>query len=219
MNSPARLAANAQNAQHSTGPRTQEGKDRVRHNATRHGFTSKTLIAKGESQEEHDALKTGFLRDYAPANDVERALVERVAENHWRLQRLYRAEAQFIDAMQNEVCGNLGAMFADASTTARTSLFLRYLNTAERAYNRSLADLKAAQADRAQVEAEQAPKPVSFTEATWLEMMEQTPDGFVSQTAADASMESAATHGKGVPPADSSANTAGTGAAAQQPGQ
>ena len=67
----------------------------MRHNAVRHGLTSKTLIAKGESQEEYEALRTGFLRDYAPANDVERALVERVAENHWRLQRLYRAEAEF----------------------------------------------------------------------------------------------------------------------------
>src|SRR5687768_13151391 len=159
MSSQARQIANAQNAQLSTGPITQEGKDRVRLNATRHGLTSKTLIIQGESEEEFEAMKIGFLRDYAPANDVERAMVERVAENYWRLQRLYRAEAGFFDAMMKETGGDIGAMFANTSATGRTSLFLRYLSTAERAYNRSLADLRTAQAERIAAEEAAAPAP------------------------------------------------------------
>ena len=184
MLSEARKIANAQNAQLSTGPVTQEGKDRVRLNATRHGLTSKTLIIQGESEEEFEALKAGFLRDYAPANDVERAMVERVAENYWRLQRLYRAEAGFFDAMMKETAGDLGEMFANTSATGRTNLFLRYLTSAERAYNRSLADLRTAQAEREAAEEAEAPESVnSFDKNLFAYLDAPMPgaDGFVSQ--------------------------------------
>jgi hypothetical protein len=184
MQSSARQIANAQNAQLSTGPVTQEGKNRIRLNATRHGLTSKTLIIKGESVEEFEAMKTGFLRDYAPANDVERAMAERVAENYWRLQRLYRAEAGFFDAMMNETMGSIGEMFANTSATGRTNLFLRYLTAAERAYNRSLADLRIAQAERKAAEEAEAPESVNSMEKAWLAALEAPipgADGFVSQ--------------------------------------
>src|SRR5262245_46658738 len=42
-----KIAANRRNAQLSTGPRTQAGKDRVRWNALRHGLTAKHLTLSG----------------------------------------------------------------------------------------------------------------------------------------------------------------------------
>src|SRR5260370_465470 len=43
--SPARLAANAANAQHSTGPRTPEGRARSSQHARTHGLTVRAVIA------------------------------------------------------------------------------------------------------------------------------------------------------------------------------
>jgi hypothetical protein len=45
------ILANQQNAQHSTGPRTEAGKRRSRRNAVRHGLTAETLIDTLEDAE------------------------------------------------------------------------------------------------------------------------------------------------------------------------
>ena len=42
---------NQQNAQHSTGPRTEEGKAATRQNAFKHGLASGQIVIPGESQE------------------------------------------------------------------------------------------------------------------------------------------------------------------------
>ena len=54
-----RAARNRRNAQHSTGPRTQAGKDRSRWNSIRHGLLARTLI--GSLDPEGEAVKS-FLR-------------------------------------------------------------------------------------------------------------------------------------------------------------
>ena len=46
-----RIEANRRNAQKSTGPRTTEGKDRVRLNALKHGLTASTAVLPGEDAE------------------------------------------------------------------------------------------------------------------------------------------------------------------------
>ena len=45
------IIANQQNAQHSTGPRTESGKRRSRRNAIRHGLTAETIIDALEDPE------------------------------------------------------------------------------------------------------------------------------------------------------------------------
>jgi hypothetical protein len=50
--SPAQLAANAANAQYSSGPRTPEGKTHSSQNASKHGLTARgVVIAPGEQEE------------------------------------------------------------------------------------------------------------------------------------------------------------------------
>jgi hypothetical protein len=75
-------------------------------------------------------------------------------------------------------------MFANTSATGRTNLFLRYLTAAERAYNRSLADLRTAQAERQAAEEAAAPAPVDDFEKNLLAALAAPmpgADGFVSQ--------------------------------------
>ena len=64
------INANRRNAQKSTGPRTPEGKARVRFNALKHGMLAKSIILPGkenfESREEFDFLLQSLFDDLQP---------------------------------------------------------------------------------------------------------------------------------------------------------
>ena len=46
-----RIEQNRANAQHSTGPKSEEGKTKSSRNATRHGLTGKQVVINGEDQQ------------------------------------------------------------------------------------------------------------------------------------------------------------------------
>ena len=91
-----KLAANQQNARRSTGPRTPEGKARVRHNALKHGLLAKEVIVPLGDEYEKRAAFYRLLADlgqhYAPVGPIEAMLVEMIAVAYWRLRRATRAE-------------------------------------------------------------------------------------------------------------------------------
>ena len=82
------LAANRQNAKKSTGPKTKETKDRVRHNACRHGFTGQVLIMTVEEREAFDVFVAGVMSDFAPVGTYETFLANSIAEDSWRLNQI-----------------------------------------------------------------------------------------------------------------------------------
>jgi hypothetical protein len=81
-----------------TGPRTQQGKERSKHNAVTHGIFSKVVVLKGESQTEFDALLNGLRNDRQPVGPLEELLVEKLATLFWRKRRLLIAEGAEIRA-------------------------------------------------------------------------------------------------------------------------
>ena len=87
MSTTKQIAANRANAQHSTGPQSQEAKAAVRNNATKHGLTSKQLIIPGEDPAAFESLEADLKDSYQPANLHEQILVTQIAENLWRLLR------------------------------------------------------------------------------------------------------------------------------------
>jgi len=97
MSTDAQIKANRKNAKKSTGPKTPEGKAKSAQNATTHGLTASHDVIKGESQEEFDAHKQGFLDVLNPQNAVEDFLADRVASLAWRLKRASRIERQMLD--------------------------------------------------------------------------------------------------------------------------
>src|SRR5262245_133704 len=79
---------NHRNAQHSTGPRTVEGKERSSQNALRHGLRSELPVLPGERAEDWEAHCTGIVQSLAPAGALETELAGRVALCLWRLRRV-----------------------------------------------------------------------------------------------------------------------------------
>src|SRR6185369_573860 len=85
--------ANTQNTRLSTGPRTEEGKQKAAQNSAKHYLTAKQLIGPGEDPADYDELLQGLEQSWSPANTQESLLVEQIAQNAWRLMRVRRMEA------------------------------------------------------------------------------------------------------------------------------
>jgi hypothetical protein len=92
MTSFRQIDANRRNARKSTGPITDEGKQRSRCNAVRHGFTAETVIGALEDAEDYKAFEAAIIADYDAQSAVERELVLRLAGLLWRLRRAITIE-------------------------------------------------------------------------------------------------------------------------------
>jgi hypothetical protein len=126
MSTVAQISANQANAQHSTGPLTEEGKARSARNNFRHGLASGQLIVPGEDPADFEALAQDLFNEHQPATPTEENLVLSMAQHFWLGQRAIR--------LQNEAFGAGGSV-------AQLSLLLRYQTSNQRAYSRCLADL------------------------------------------------------------------------------
>jgi len=87
MTSFRQIEANRRNACKSTGPITEEGKQRSRCNAVRHGLTAETVIGALEDAKDYKAFEAAIIADYDAQSAVERELVLRLASLLWRLRR------------------------------------------------------------------------------------------------------------------------------------
>jgi hypothetical protein len=100
--SDARLAANRANAQHSTGPRTEEGKATVCLNAVKTGLTGRTVLLPFEEAAPYKALMTEYEKALQPVGVEERALVQSLVDCRWRLDRIPGLEMALLTLIRNE---------------------------------------------------------------------------------------------------------------------
>ncbi len=92
MTSEQQKAANRENALHSTGPKTPEGKAVVRLNALRHGLLTRDVVLPGEDADAFEDLWNQVRAELSPVGPIEELLADRVVNAMWRLRRLARAE-------------------------------------------------------------------------------------------------------------------------------
>src|SRR5713101_1941693 len=133
--SPERLAANAANAQHSTGPRTPEGRARSSQNARTHGLTARDVLIAPDEREEFEELLSDYQTDVQPQGAAQQSLFDDLVAAAWDLRRIRR--------MQVRAC-------SDTTRTAEQlekdlDRLVRYKTCIERTFHRSLKELKALQ--------------------------------------------------------------------------
>jgi hypothetical protein len=88
---------NRANAQHSTGPKTDEGKQRSSQNALRHGLTSQIVVMPGEDHDLYEAHKKSFFDEYKPQGATESNLVQSLADISWRQNRIVAIESNLLN--------------------------------------------------------------------------------------------------------------------------
>ena len=171
MATPVQILANRENSLHSTGPVSIAGKAASSRNSFRHGLTSKQIVLPGEDPEEWDALRESLFRLYAPANDIERTLVEEVAAGTWRLARARRHETAIINKLIADKGENPDTAFAELFLEKPKEIerLMRYVTSIERSYYRALNKLEKLQKERQPAKPQPQPQP-------------QPAIGFVSQS-------------------------------------
>ena len=89
--SPKKLAANRANAQHSTGPKTEEGKTKSKFNAVKHGLTARhfpSIIQKDSAEwQQFNELHASMADHFQPVGPIEELLVEKIAIEFLRFGR------------------------------------------------------------------------------------------------------------------------------------
>lgn len=88
------IEANRQNAQLSTGPKTDGGRARTRLNALKHGLTARHLVIFDEHSRDFLALYRGNIDCFRPQGTMEHCLVQEITIAMWGLMRHHRIETQ-----------------------------------------------------------------------------------------------------------------------------
>jgi hypothetical protein len=122
------IHANRENAKHSTGPVTDQGKATSSHNAVKTGLTGQTVLLKTDDVAVYHQHLDRFQKQFSPATDQEKDLVQDLADTEWRLLRITPLESGILALGRRE----LAPLFADESDPAvreallEAKLFLTY---------------------------------------------------------------------------------------------
>jgi hypothetical protein len=116
-----RAERNRRNAQHSTGPRSPEGKRRVSQNATKHGIYAQEIVILGEDIDAYASLVDSLAADIGATGEIEHEIVESMAAGIWRRRRFERIEAELFNAVDPEqvtevLSGESGRRFTKCQT-------------------------------------------------------------------------------------------------------
>ncbi len=138
MASEAQLAANRENAQHSTGPASETGKAASSKNAVRHGLAGHAFVLlEWEHAEDFDRLQQALREEHQPTTPTEQILVEKMAQHYWLSQRAQ--SLQTITMMDRPF---------DEDVQKDLAPYIRYQAHFERLFQRALKDLLTLRAEK-----------------------------------------------------------------------
>jgi hypothetical protein len=139
-----RSEINRANAQHSTGPKTPEGKQRSSQNALRHGLTGQLVVMPDEDLQAYQHHLASFIDEYDPQGSTEDHLVQSLADVSWRLNRIGPLEANLLSICYTPA-GLVDGLFDQAKAMANLSLHSQRL---ARQFERTVAQLRELQSAR-----------------------------------------------------------------------
>ncbi|MDQ2775066.1 MAG: hypothetical protein M3Y57_09135 [Acidobacteriota bacterium] len=170
-----RADINRESSQHSTGPRSPEGKSASSRNSFKHGLYSKALIYPDENPAELDALKADLRAEHQPVNTTEEILVNEMAEQFWRIRRWREREAGLMSYTDPKI--------GVVAVTEMMPIFQRLMSAAERGFHKSLSSLRQLQKDRGFVPHSSKNTAVAGESIEEIEAAVSTDSGFVPQKA------------------------------------
>jgi hypothetical protein len=135
MSSKKKIAANRANAQKSTGPKTQAGKDVSRRNSLVHGLTAEALLLDHEDPAAFQDLRDALHAAYPPTDALDRETVDRLVMTVWRMRRIPAYERSILAWMMHrqhvEHDGPSGEMPTPASAKGVTAIVPNGLSLAK----------------------------------------------------------------------------------------
>ena len=159
MSQEERVAINRANAQHSTGPKTPEGKARSSQNARKHGLTARELVLRPDEREEFEEFLADLTEELQPQGALEQVVFNQLVHAAWNLRRARRVEADQ-PVSKHDPLWDTGPFYTRLG---------RYHAHIERSFYRALKELKALQTNRVlarQAQVPEAPPLVVIAELT-----------------------------------------------------
>jgi hypothetical protein len=141
MATAAQIEANRLNAQHSTGPRTPEGKAISSENARKEGFTATRLVVEEKYKAEFETYYAALVADTHPEGAIEVDIFNRLLNFGWNSRRIILKETQTLEIGEFNL--------SDPAVEHRIALHARYRRDLDRAYYRALKELEHRQTERA----------------------------------------------------------------------
>ena len=145
------IAANRRNAKKSTGPRSVAGKEKVSQNHLVHGLCGKFQVLANEDQAEYNDLFERFMQAEQPADDIERELVAKMARYTWMSERSIRCQSACY-LIQPQTPEQKAADKSGVAVRSDLDVYLRYMTTYDRAYQRAADALAKRRKERLQRE-------------------------------------------------------------------
>jgi hypothetical protein len=187
-----RAAVNNANAQKSTGPRTEAGKQRSKMNAFRHGLTGQTVVLPTEDHSAYERHSQSFLDEYHPQGATETQLAQSLIDTSWRLNRAATIETNLFSLGITEMKDRIRANHPEAEAALAMALAFREHMPAfasissqsqrlARQFERTLALLRQIQAERRASEERQLDKAAKILKMHKDQNLPDEPaeDGFV----------------------------------------
>ena len=143
-----RAAINRENSQRSTGPRSENGRQRSSQNAVKHGLTSRAPVLSSEDADNYQRHCREFRDEYQPQTPTEAQLLQELADTAWRLNRIPLLEAQLLNVAGRHMRSNGRTPSSVAEATRALATLGMHSARLSRQFNKTLSTLREIQAER-----------------------------------------------------------------------
>ncbi|MEO8099310.1 MAG: hypothetical protein ABI811_16520 [Acidobacteriota bacterium] len=139
------ILANRANARHSTGPRTETGKQTSSANAIARGLTAARIFVRPEEQTDFQAFDAALSAEFQPSGANQDHLYALLLHAAWNIRRCYALEGE----IQNEaIAQGLADALLDDALSRKLDRIYRYKRMHESTYRRAIAELRLLQTEQ-----------------------------------------------------------------------